>query len=113
MKRIVYLIIVVIVILGIYHDLSGGTLSDDPTVPTRSTTNTSQPKEIPEPKSPMYQEVIIEPGQTVLSIVEHLHEGQINESIDTIINDFTKLNEEVNPNALQVGQMYRFPLYTP
>lgn len=113
MKRIVYLIIGVIVILGIYHDLSGETLSDESTVPTRSMTNTSMPKEIQQPESPMYQEVIIEPGQTVLSIVEHLHEGQIDESIDTIISDFTKLNEEINPNALQVGQMYRFPLYTP
>ncbi|MBM7838129.1 hypothetical protein JOC54_001360 [Alkalihalobacillus xiaoxiensis] len=109
MKRIVYPILLLIVILGIRHDLTGGTLIEDDVPPPSSlqpdlVTDTSA---VDEP----HQEVIIEPGQTVLSIVERLHSGQVNVSIDQILMDFKRLNNDVNPNALQIGKSYLFPLY--
>lgn len=112
MKRIGYPILLLIIILGIRHDLTGGTLTEDESAhlappPSHNQEPVTNTATIDEP----HQEVIIEPGQTVLSIVERLHGGQVDISIDQILIDFKRLNIEVNPNALQIGKSYRFPLY--
>ena len=57
-----------------------------------------------------YQEVIVEPGYTVLSIVEHLHTGPISASIQEVIFDFQELNPGVSAEKIQIGQTYLFPL---
>ncbi|MFB4211831.1 hypothetical protein ACE1TH_07915 [Shouchella sp. JSM 1781072] len=111
MKRLVYLAIAIIVILGIQNDLTGSTLSnlvqqDDNTSEAQTNQTEEDPPPIPS------QEVIIESGQTVLSIVERLHNGQVDQSIQEILADFSVLNDGINPNEIQIGQTYRFPLYT-
>lgn len=113
MKRIFYGIVLIIVILGIHHDLTGGTFAEEKessTPPTPLAVHVEEDQGEDEPSLP-YQEVIIEPGQTVLSVVEHLHGRQVDRPIESIIADFRELNEQMEPNALQVGQRYRFPLY--
>ncbi|MED4127916.1 MULTISPECIES: hypothetical protein [Shouchella] len=107
MKRLLYIAIAIIVILGIQNDLTGSTLSAQ--LPTNDEASTKSGQEDPPPLP--YQEVIIESGQTVLSIVEHLHDGQVNHSIEDILADFSSLNDGTNPNAIQIGKTYRFPLY--
>ncbi|GIN10625.1 hypothetical protein J26TS2_04920 [Shouchella clausii] len=113
MKRILFGIVLIIVILGIHHDLTGGTFAEEKesrTPPTPLTVQVEEDQGENEPSLP-YQEVIIEPGQTVLSVVEHLHGHQVDRPIESIIADFRELNEQMEPNALQVGERYRFPLY--
>ncbi|MFP7334123.1 hypothetical protein SFC23_12270 [Shouchella clausii] len=111
MKRIFYGIVLVIVILGIHHDLTGGTFAEEKgTPPAPLAVQVEEVQGEDEPSLP-YQEVIIEPGQTVLSVVEHLHGRQVDRPIESIIADFRELNEQMEPNALQVGGRYRFPLY--
>ncbi|RQW20012.1 hypothetical protein EH196_07655 [Bacillus sp. C1-1] len=107
MKRLLYIAIGIIVILGIQNDLTGSTLSAQLPTDEKASMNSEQENPPPLP----FQEVIIESGQTVLSIVEHLHDGQVNHSIEDILADFSLLNDGTNPNSIQIGKTYRFPLY--
>ncbi|WP_437182670.1 hypothetical protein [Shouchella shacheensis] len=109
------IIVSLTITLGIYHDLTTGTLAQEPHTEETSVANEERNEELND--SPAlreglsYQEVIIQPGQTVLSVVEHLHSSQIEASIDTIIEDFRTLNNGLEPNEIQIGQTYLFPQY--
>ncbi len=55
--------------------------------------------------------IIVEPGYTVLSIVEELNIGPINASIQQIIFDFEALNPKTNASNIHIGKAYLFPIY--
>ena len=63
------------------------------------------------PEENNHQEVVIEPGQTVLSIVEHLHDGPYPATIQDVIYDFKELNNGIEPEDIQIGKSYLFPIY--
>ncbi|MBU8905705.1 hypothetical protein [Desertibacillus haloalkaliphilus] len=119
MKRLLVGIAVFIVLYSSYYDLTTGTL---PGTPNKSNVEAEAPEPVTdsEDRDTPYpslaipsQEVIVEPGYTVLSIVEHLHEGPIAPSIQEIIYDFKELNPGINPDEIQVGETYLFPIYQP
>ena len=119
MKRIGLLLIILVILYSTYYDLTIGTLPNGlkNTVQANTEKETTLPLEqqIEEPESPnnneAFQEVVVEPGYTVLSIVEHLHEGPIPASIQEIIYDFEELNPGIKADSLQIGETYLFPLY--
>ncbi|WP_247747496.1 hypothetical protein [Alkalihalobacillus sp. BA299] len=106
------ILIVIIACYSLYYDLTTGTL---PKVNDSSTTKAPQENQVNiaiEEEALPAQEVVVENGYTVLSIVEHLHEGPVPASIQQIIYDFQELNPGVTADKIQVGKTYLFPLYT-
>ncbi|UOE95708.1 hypothetical protein [Alkalihalobacillus sp. LMS39] len=105
MKKLFYSLVIVLILYASYYDLSTGTLPEASATPSEQANPSQSPTTIPA------QEVVVDSGYTVLSIVEHLHEGPIRASIQEIIYDFKQLNDGIEPEDIQVGQTYLFPLY--
>jgi hypothetical protein len=97
MKRIILFIGFCIVAYSIYFDISVGTL------PAYSSENMDKINE-------NYYNIKVEPGDTVLSIIEK-NEGTIPVPIDQMIEDFSLLNNGMNPEEIEIGQTYRFKNY--
>lgn len=55
----------------------------------------------------------IETGETVLSVIEEIHAGEMPQSLDIkqMITDFKMINPNTNPYELKVGHFYLFPIY--
>lgn len=105
MKKIGLIFVCFLIFYGIYYDLTAGTLPSA-NVSVKSESMTEQ---FEAPKRS--QGVVVERGHTVLSIVEQLHEGPVPASIQEIIYDFKQLNHGMNPEQIQYGKTYQFPLY--
>lgn len=105
MKRLALILIILLVFTGIYFDLSKGSL------PKKETQTKDPTSEVLKETTIPFQEVTVQGGYTVLSIVEHLHEGPVPATIQQIIFDFKELNPETNPDDIQIGKTYLFPLY--
>jgi len=108
MKKVSVTIISVLILYIVYYDLTTGTLplmkenfQSQTVVAIAESKNTDT--------KPFY-EVKIKPGDTVLSIIEKNNPTE-KMSITQIIQDFKKLNPKINPNKIQIGQIYKFPLY--
>lgn len=105
MKMIGILFVSFLIMYGIYYDLTTGTLPSA----TASTNAENAEQQVTEQKRA--QGVVVERGHTVLSIVEQLHKGPVPASIQEIIYDFKVLNNGINPEDIQYGKTYQFPLY--
>ncbi|MDE5413935.1 hypothetical protein [Alkalihalobacterium chitinilyticum] len=108
---VIFIIVLFIICYSIYYDLSTGTLpkAEEPT--TNETSSENYPNIVVEEEPFPAQEVVVQNGYTVLSIVEHLHEGPVPASIQQIVYDFQELNPGVAADNIQVGKTYLFPLY--
>lgn len=108
MKRILLFISFCFILFIIYFDLTTGTL------PTSQLTSTpvqpSLPVDKPVDPSMAYKEILIEPGDTLLSIMENDKEAS-NQPIEDIISDFQSLNEGLQPENMQIGKTYKIPIY--
>ncbi|WP_017728342.1 hypothetical protein [Halalkalibacterium ligniniphilum] len=109
MKQLGFLVLFVIVVYSAYYDLTIGTL---PSYEQLRAAAAVGPSTENSELGIVYQEVVVEPGFTVLSIVEHLHDGPIPATIQEISYDFKRLNNQLEPEEIQAGQTYRFPLYS-
>ncbi|ERN54796.1 hypothetical protein M3689_04610 [Alkalihalophilus marmarensis] len=120
MKRIGFGLIILIILYSVYYDLTIGTLPNGLTAAPEETVDieeaesvmTNEVSEEPVITEP-FVEVVVEPGYTVLSIVEHLHEGIVPfpASIQEVIFDFKHLNQGIEPENIQIGETYKFPYY--
>lgn len=108
MKRLFFLLVFFIILYSTYYDLTSGTL---PKAASPETTDSVEVENDRQLTNMPFQEVIVDNGYTVLSIVEHLHDGPVPASIQQIIYDFKELNPNIEPEAIQVGKSYLFPLY--
>ena len=97
MKRLILFIGFCTVAYSIYFDISVGTL------PAYSSENMDKMNE-------NYYNIKVEPGDTVLSIIEK-NEGTIPVPIDQMIEDFSLLNNGMKPEEIEIGQTYRFKNY--
>ncbi len=97
MKKILLFVGFCLVAYSIYFDINIGTL------PAYSSENMDKTDE-------NYYNIKVEPGDTVLSLVEK-KEGTLPVPIDQIIEDFTVLNDGINPEEIKIGQTYRFKNY--
>lgn len=98
-------ILIFLIAISIYNDLSLGTL-----IP--SNPHEQHKNRIQENKLTRFQvkKVKIKPGDTVLSIVEKLNKSIHTLDMQQILHDF-KLVNKTNPQEIEVGKFYYFPLY--
>ncbi|WP_018661492.1 LysM peptidoglycan-binding domain-containing protein [Heyndrickxia acidiproducens] len=108
MKKIIAIFAALIMIYSVYYDIHVGT------IPSASYAREIQPvsfeNEIPAPEESIAT-VQVNPGDTVLTIVEKLSNTSSNLSIEKVIQDFSRLNNGITPEDIQIGQTYRFPIY--
>ncbi|KOP83463.1 hypothetical protein ACFFHH_09545 [Cytobacillus solani] len=104
MKRLVALLLAALTIFVIYYDLSKGTLpvDNEQSIEATSMTNTAE----------SFFEKKVNPGETVLSIIEQKMKGPLPVSITDVISDFSNLNSGLKPEELKYGETYKFPLYS-
>ncbi|HET7579808.1 MAG TPA: LysM domain-containing protein [Bacillales bacterium] len=105
MKGFLGVCLAALVLYSIYYDLKIGTLPTTTHAATvESGAHHSSKINIP------FKKVKVQPGETVLSIVEQL-QGSKAVGIQKIVHDFEKLNPGVDANEIQIGHIYRFPVY--
>lgn len=103
MKRFFTLVVVIIVILAVRYDLTKGTIGNIEQTSTEETVTT----EVPLP----YFEHTVEPGDTLISIIERQTGRSLPVAIEQVIKDFQQFNHGLPPNKIQIGEQYKFPLY--
>lgn len=69
-------------------------------------------QEIEKNDSFSFIEVLIQPGDTVLSIAEELNSQLSTLDVTKVMNDFKLINPGIDPYDLQDNTSYFFPLYT-
>lgn len=105
MTRILTIFLFLFLAFTIYYDLTTGSL------PAKSI----QPhQEVPTAEATIdFTHVLVQPGDTVLSIYEHLLDGKENTiSIAQLIDDFEALNPSTKASQIKIGVTYKFPLYS-
>ncbi|AXF54718.1 hypothetical protein [Salicibibacter kimchii] len=107
MKKWIWILAIATVAFAIYYDVSRGTLP----VADSSPETANETVEVTETHFDHTVDVEIEAGQTVLTIVEQLHDVGMPMKMEAIKNDFQYLNEGQPPEQLREGQVYTFPLY--
>ncbi|WP_010097012.1 hypothetical protein [Ornithinibacillus scapharcae] len=106
MKKIIISILIVLLMVSIYKDLTAGT--------NFSNINQKENKQpfhsnISQQFSPI--KVKIEQGDTLITIIERLNPSLNELNMDQIVEDFRYLNPTVDPNQLQINRFYFFPQY--
>jgi hypothetical protein len=101
MKQLAGILLSVLLVYVIYYDLNHGTL---PAVK-------EQKIEAKEQVGLDYFSKEVEPGETVLSIVEKNLNRPIPVSIADVVKEFKKLNGGMKPQHIQTGETYKFPNY--
>jgi hypothetical protein len=108
MKRILLPLFGLLILYVVYRDLTEGTLPgiaiNQVEVTTKAVTN--QDLEI------AAFEAEVEPGETLISIVENHLDKPLPVSIDELIKDFEALNPGQSPQKIQIGSSYQFPDYS-
>lgn len=106
MKKLLGLLLVFVAMYAIYFDLTIGTIPHSATQQTVVTTTTK-------PKNPVipYFEAVVEPGETVITIVEHQLKKSLPVPITKLIADFQTLNPGQAAEKIQIGATYKFPDY--
>ncbi|MBD8069161.1 hypothetical protein [Bacillus sp. PS06] len=113
MKRLVGFAIFFFILYIIYYDISIGTLpvaKGEPTITENVAEEVEASSEPVEQEIP-FQSVEIKAGDTLLSVVEELSQKRTDLSISTIIEDFEEMNPGVKANSLQIGKIYKIPVY--
>lgn len=125
MKKLFGTLIFIFVLYVIYYDLTQGTLSKPTSIilleskenlqNDRSQEEPSKhedAKELNSSESDLhFKEVKVTAGQTVLSVVEQIHNGPLPVSISQLVTDFQLLNPNTQPEKIQIGKVYKFPIY--
>lgn len=102
MKRLVFLVILVIVAFTVYIDISKGTIPVN-------TQQVSAMNNNPETKL-AFVEMKVTNGDTVFTLFKKAN-GSYVEDIDRLIKDFKKLNNNVDPVDIQIDKEYKIPIY--
>lgn len=129
MKKLLLTLLFMFVTYVIYYDLSAGVLSTPTSIVLLQGKEESKHKNKPslqeekkENKNDAtlktgkeeqldFKEVKVASGQTVLSIAEQLQGGPLPVSISQLIEDFQILNPKIEPEMIQIGRVYKFPVY--
>lgn len=93
--------------LSIYHDVV-------PTEQSASSPNVHVQSVDTEQTEKIYVvERAIEPGDTLLSVIEEIHvHTETSLDMDNVIHDFKRVNQGTDPYDLQINKTYYFPIYT-
>lgn len=113
MKKIFFFLLFISVCVTSYYDITKGTLHNQAKNPKKVSALPASGKVKPPTESgkkkPVKQ-VKVAPGDTVLSIVEKLNPNT-HIAITKVLQDFEKLNPKTDPNHIQIGKVYQFPIY--
>ncbi len=104
-KRLSIYLLLILLFVSIYKDL---TIDDTTKIKSKSKiTQFTDAREISSIR------IRVDPGDTVLSIVEQVNKDNHISKIDIteIITDFEKINPNVDPYELRPNHFYYFPLY--
>lgn len=105
-KKTSLYILVFLILLSIYKDLTIGSLVVNESHSEVNTPINSIETDIKTTK------IKIQPGDTVLSVIERVNHDDLNHlDIQKVVDDFKQLNPLVNPYDLEVNQYYYFPVY--
>ncbi|MFZ3588168.1 LysM peptidoglycan-binding domain-containing protein [Bacillus sp. DJP31] len=113
MKKLSILLVVLLVVFSIFYDLKTGTLPLTKAVAATDEKNNAEKegKKQHQNNDQSIVEVIVKPGDTVLSLIERHQQGSLPISISTVIKDFQKLNNGTLPEKIQIGKTYKLPVY--
>jgi hypothetical protein len=109
MKQLFGFLLFVLTIYVIYFDLTVGTLPSSRSQQAVALVETST---LPTNTVIPSFEATVQPGETVISIVEHHLNKSLPLSITDLIDDFRKLNPDQTPETIQIGSTYHFPDYS-
>ncbi|GIO27560.1 hypothetical protein [Ornithinibacillus bavariensis] len=105
MKKLIITILIILFMVSIYKDIYYGTdLS-------------SKNKLVPAPTEKLnvvsFEAVKVKlgPGDTVLTVVERLNPESSDLDIEKVLNDFSSLNPNSDPERLKINHFYFFPKY--
>jgi hypothetical protein len=107
-KRIFLFLFGLLTIYVIYIDLTAGTLSKDETQKQEQTVTTLTTPAVTIDAF----EAEVEPGETLISIVENHIKKPLPVSIEELVEDFQSLNPGQAPEKIQIGSTYQFPDYS-
>lgn len=113
MKRIGITLFVLLIGYSLFYDITIGTL---PLLKPKAQEATAQPAmdsstSVQKQADAKYKQIEVKSGDTVLSIVEAINKKGTLPAVDTITNDFKKLNTNESPSKIRIGKTYKFPLY--
>ncbi|WP_042145951.1 hypothetical protein [Paucisalibacillus sp. EB02] len=105
MKKTIVNIFIILFLISVYKDLTFGTdISTKNKIVDNPTENMDElPFDVIKVK--------INAGDTVLTVMEKLNPTWSNLNIEQILQDFSSLNPNINPNHLQQNHFYFFPKY--
>ncbi|UFT97795.1 hypothetical protein KO561_11265 [Radiobacillus kanasensis] len=117
LKKLALTALIILFLISIMKDLTEGVVFTDNQATVADQIEEKKQEESPSKKekaNPQKLKAVerkVEPGDTVLSIVEEIN--QLNEgiSIQKIQDDFKILNPGSDPNNIQVDTSYLFPIY--
>ncbi|GGC91878.1 hypothetical protein GCM10007216_23260 [Thalassobacillus devorans] len=116
MKKFGLFIFILLLLVSLYKDLTVGTTIVRPETEKKPASIEPPPPsqaEILDPPLRYEQQVPVKvkTGDTVLSIMEQLHNGDYHHSIEDMLHDFQQLNPGTEPSSLSIDKVYYFPLY--
>ncbi|MQR95565.1 LysM peptidoglycan-binding domain-containing protein [Fictibacillus phosphorivorans] len=106
MKRFIRVCVIMLILYVVAYDLKIGTLPQSSPANAEIQTEKQQDQK----NKQKFKTYEVTPGDTLISVVEKLNSNN-NYSIVSMIKDFKSLNPEVNPENIQIGKSYKFPVY--
>ncbi|WP_349407837.1 hypothetical protein [Pseudalkalibacillus sp. SCS-8] len=106
MKKFSIVLLFFLLLYSVYFDLKFGTLPS-----TKAEALPVQAAYSEEETQQAYKEIIVQPGETMLTILERLHNGNLPVSIEVAVADFERLNEGISAHNIKAAHTYRFPHY--
>ncbi|MBM7633726.1 hypothetical protein [Geomicrobium sediminis] len=121
MKKWIWVASILLVAVAVYYDLSRGSLPVEGSFineePATADSVEQDEADHVEEIAPLPDRIVdtvaieVESGQTLLTILEQLHEEAIVISIEDIKQDFETLNDGTEYEQLKAGEIYTFPIY--
>ncbi|CAM3107611.1 LysM peptidoglycan-binding domain-containing protein [Sporolactobacillus spathodeae] len=102
-KKHFFIAIAIVACWTTYSDLNSGSLPASATNQASIQVTGTEHAAIP------HKRIKVNPGDTLLSISERLNKDE--PSIEQLLKDFALLNPSADPNHLEIGKDYAFPLY--
>ncbi|WP_100010639.1 hypothetical protein [Lentibacillus sediminis] len=104
LKKVILFSFIILCLIGIYKDLQLGFS------PGKENTSATEP--VLTNMDYQVSHVQARTGETVLSIVERIHASPLTRiNPAQILADFQTMNPSADPNKLETGRYYYFPLY--
>lgn len=106
MRKTIITIVIILFFISIYKDLTIGT-------PISTNINQKKDNSVTAVNNNSFDivKIKINPGDTVITVIERLNPELNSFDIELLLKDFSELNPNADPNALMVNRYYFFPKY--